>query len=75
LSFVTTKPGPIHVEIFDLSGRSVREIMGRTGEPAGTHELSLDDRDGTGTRLSSGVYFYRIKALEGEAIGRFVIMK
>jgi hypothetical protein len=38
---------------------------------AGYHDVAIDG----GGRLISGVYFYRVEALEGTAAGRFVIAR
>lgn len=75
LTFVTERPGPVRVEVFDLNGRLVRRLMNESGLPAGYHDLRISARREDGGPLASGVYFYRIEALEGRQAGRFTILK
>ena len=74
MKFSTRRPGPLHVAIFDLSGRRVRTLMDDPQSPAGLHALPLDDRGENGARLDSGIYFYRIRSADGREQGRFLIM-
>jgi hypothetical protein len=73
LSFTTTLAGPIQVELFDIGGRRIRELMRESFAPAGYYELPIHRYEGS-RRLSAGTYFYRIRAEEGVATGRFVIL-
>jgi len=41
----------------------------------GEHTLPIDGADDRGTRLASGVYFYRLDTPDGEIEGRFVVAK
>lgn len=49
------------VAIYDASGRMVRLLLDDTQGP-GAHEVVWDGRDGAGSTVSSGVYFYRLTA-------------
>lgn len=75
LMFVTTAPGEASVQIFDVRGRMVRNLMQRQYLTPGVHELIIDGRNEQGNRLSSGTYFYRIQAGEGPIKGSFQILK
>jgi len=74
LKFSTSRPGPLRVGIFDVSGRRVRNLVDDSQSPAGLHILPLTDRGDSGTRLDSGIYFYRIRSADGVEQGRFLIM-
>jgi len=74
LKFSTSRPGPLRVGIFDVSGRRVRNLVDDSQSPAGLHILPLTDRGDSGTRLDSGIYFYRIRSADGIEQGRFLIM-
>jgi hypothetical protein len=51
----------VEIEVFDVAGRRVRQIdAGRPGR--GLTHLNFDGLDDGGRPLSSGVYFYRVKA-------------
>jgi len=69
LSFATSRSGSLRVEILDLAGRRVHRLLDRAEAPAGRHEVSIP-RD-----LSTGVYFYRIEALERVETGRFAVLR
>jgi hypothetical protein len=75
LRFVTSRPGALRVTLFDLTGRRVRRVTDELNAPAGPHDLVLDGLDDRGRALASGLYFYRIRALEGVSNGRVLIAR
>ena len=75
LSFVTRKPGALRVRLYDLSGRLVRTLADEAYAAPGSHELHIDGRADDGSRLSSGVYFFRIEAVGEQSTGRISILK
>jgi PKD repeat protein len=75
LSFVTTRPGVASVQVFDLNGRLVRNLMQRQYMMPGVHQVTVDGRNENGNRLASGVYYYRVQSAEGLTKGSFIIMK
>jgi len=75
LTYRSTQPGPVAITIFDPSGRVVRTLVRESFVSAGYHDVKLDGAGDNGTRLASGVYFYRLQTADGVASGRFVIMK
>jgi hypothetical protein len=75
ITFVQARPGPVRVALYDLSGRRVRTLMDEANHPGGYHDVRIDGRRDDGSRLPSGVYFYRAETGEGTASGRFVVTK
>ncbi len=75
LSFLTLKPGPVKVSVFDPGGRLVRTLRNEAVSPAGYHEMTFDGRGEKGERLGSGIYFYRVETPDGLIKGRFVVLK
>src|SRR5438093_6595642 len=75
LSFATSRPGPLRLEILDLAGRLVRRPLDEIDAPAGPHVVMIGRAIDEGRRLSPGVYFYRIQATEGVRTGRFVTLR
>jgi hypothetical protein len=75
LTFSTSRPGPLRVELYDVGGRRVRMLVNDSHSPAGIHVVRLDDRGDDGARLGSGVLFYRIHSADGLRQGHFLIMK
>lgn len=62
------------IEVWDLSGRKVVELMDRTRE-RGVYALWWDGRDGAGREVSSGVYFCRMKAGEFISVKKMLLVK
>jgi hypothetical protein len=75
LTFVTTRPGPVRIDLYDLSGRRVRSVLDAPFMAPGSHSMKLDGRGDHGERLGDGVYFYRVQAVERSATGRFLIVR
>jgi FlgD Ig-like domain len=63
LSFTTSETEHVLVEIFDVRGKRVRELVNEVIS-AGTHSRQWDGMDDGGRALSSGVYLARIFAGE-----------
>ncbi len=61
----------VTLDIFDINGRWIPAgSQSKTHLQAGTQEITFD-----GSGLSSGIYFYRLKAGEYEASGKMVLLK
>ncbi len=75
LTFVTTQPGVASAQVFDLNGRLVRTLMAQQSLSPGIHEVTVDGRNDQGNRLASGVYFYRVRSVDGVSKGTFVMLK
>lgn len=75
LTLLTTQTGPLRIGLYDLSGRRVRELLNLANAPARVHRIpvsGLSDQDGP---LPSGVYFLRVRAVEGVATARILIAR
>jgi PKD repeat protein len=75
LSFATSKPGSVKIDMFDLQGRLVRTIQSSTFMTAGQHELTIDGRGQSGEKLASGVYFIRGETVDGTFKNTITILK
>lgn len=74
LTFSIARPESVVVEIFDPSGRVIRRMIpGFLG--SGTHRLSWDGLDEDGSRLSSGVFYYRLQAGQEIRGGTLVLVR
>ena len=60
IPFALPAATPITLEIFDLRGRHLRTVA-EGAFPAGAHAVLWDGRRSDGTRVSTGVYFYRLR--------------
>jgi hypothetical protein len=60
--------------VYDISGRLVRTLVDRE-LPRARHSVEWDGRDNRGTRVASGVYFYKIEAGGFTAAKKMVLLK
>jgi FlgD Ig-like domain len=74
LAFDLAEVSEVVLSIHDLSGRTVRTLVNET-RSSGNHQVSWDGRDHGGQRVSSGIYFYRIRAGEYSETKRMALVK
>lgn len=74
VTFATSQPGPVRVRLYNIRGQLVRTLMNESSVPAGFHDIPIG-RTAAGGTLPSGVYVYRIDALEGTSTGRVVLLR
>jgi len=67
-------PAEVRLELFDLTGRSLRTIGGGA-RPAGMSEIPWDGLDATGNVAPTGVVFYRVSVGEKVFSGRFIVLR
>ncbi len=74
IAFGLAAPSNVSLRIFDVSGRLVRTLA--EGErPAGNYSEFWDGRDARGAAVSSGIYFYRLKADSFERTMKMVLIR
>jgi hypothetical protein len=74
IEFQIPETSPVHLEIVDIMGRTVRTLASGQFSP-GAYRIVWDATDGSGARLSSGVYFYRLVAGENVFLKKMVLLK
>ncbi|MCP4230907.1 MAG: T9SS type A sorting domain-containing protein [bacterium] len=72
IGFVLPTPGSVKLDIFDMKGRKVRGLIEGTLE-AGEHEVAWDTLDNSGTKVSSGIYVYRLVSGSDSAVKKLVV--
>jgi PKD repeat protein len=76
LTFATTKPGAIRVQMFDPQGRLVKTIADGMSVEAGSHDFEIDGTSAKGTRLASGLYFVKVwSQYDGQEVKSIAILK
>jgi len=55
--------GPVHLDVFDLRGRRIRQLFNGSREP-GWHQLSWDGRNDSGLEASAGIYVLRLSSAQ-----------
>jgi hypothetical protein len=71
IAFRMSTPGDVTLDLFDATGRRVRNLVSGT-LTAGAHEVEWDGRDDGGSDLPQGVYFYRLRMGGVEESSRIV---
>jgi hypothetical protein len=74
LWFGTTREGSVKIDVFDLAGRLVRTLY-EGSMPAGSNSVSWDGTGGSGGRVSSGVYYFRVASVDGQDVVRVTVLK
>jgi len=69
ISFSMAKAGPVMLTVFDMSGKEVTKLVNSTLS-AGNFEYEFD-----GSKLSSGIYFYRIITNDFVASKKMTLLK
>ena len=76
LTFATSKPGSVRVELFDVQGRLIRTLMDEPSASAGYHDVTIDGQDANRSRLASGIYYVKVRtSTDGEITKAVAILK
>jgi hypothetical protein len=70
ISYQLSVVSQVSLEIYDISGRLISTPLHHVWRDAGVHEVTFD-----GSKLASGLYFYRIEVGDFSAIGKMVLIK
>ena len=74
ISFSLARSGQVTIDIYDLLGRKIVGLIDREFEP-GRYKFTWNGRDTDGNEVSSGIYFYRIKAGEYIETRKMMMLK
>lgn len=74
ISFEVARAMPVEIAIYDIRGALVRKLANRSF-PAGSHKVVWNGVGDTGARVASGMYFYRISAVDWSDQGKVIILK
>ena len=65
----------VDLTIYDAAGRAVRRLVRDRPMQGGTHQVTWNGIKDGGGRVSSGVYFFRMRAGEVELSGKLVLLR
>ncbi|MDP2303107.1 MAG: FlgD immunoglobulin-like domain containing protein [Ignavibacteria bacterium] len=74
ISFTVPKQDRVKVVIYDAMGSIVNEIMNDV-VPAGKHQITWNGVDGNGSKVASGIYFYRLESSTTTLTKKMILMK
>jgi hypothetical protein len=67
-------PVPVKLEVFNILGQSVKTLVDERRAP-GTYTLEWDGTDRAGSRVSSGIYLYRLTSKDFSMTKKMVFLK
>ncbi|MFH0777138.1 MAG: FlgD immunoglobulin-like domain containing protein [Candidatus Eisenbacteria bacterium] len=73
ISFSSDVTQRVTLSVFDVAGRLVRLIQDGALD-SGVHHFAWDGRDGTGSRVPSGIYFLKVNAERGSLSKKLVLL-
>jgi hypothetical protein len=74
IQFSISKPGNVTLKIFNNLGQSVTTLVDQNMR-AGEHQIKWDGRDSSGNKVSTGIYYYRIKTNSHELTKKMTLLK
>jgi hypothetical protein len=74
LTFATSQSGPVAIQIFDVQGRLVKSLYSGTMQ-AGINSVRWDGSSRSGSRVATGVYFVKMRTVDGDAVERVTVLK
>jgi len=74
IAFTLREAGEVTLAVYDATGRRVRTLVSGRRE-ARSYDVAWDGRDDAGTRVASGVYFYRLTAGSFTQTKKMVLLK
>ncbi len=74
IAFEAARSGMVTLRVFDSAGKLVRTLVDGH-RPSGQNFVSWNGRSDSGNRVSSGVYFYQLKALGYRQTRKMVFLK
>ncbi|MDK9699602.1 MAG: T9SS type A sorting domain-containing protein [bacterium] len=74
ISYSMPKRGNVEVNVFDLQGRLVRNLLQAEQMP-GEHQVMWDSRNDVGAPVSSGTYFYQVRVDGVSGTKQMILLK
>jgi flagellar hook assembly protein FlgD len=65
----------VRLQVYDISGRLVRSLIGGESMGAGRQEVIWNGKDDAGMQVSAGVYFYHLSAGQFNQTKRMTLVK
>ncbi len=73
ISFEIPENSLITLDVFDLRGRLIDNLINEFYKP-GKHSISWDGRDKTNRKVASGIYYYKLKTVNGTIIKKMLVI-
>ena len=74
IHYTLSEATQVRLTIYNVLGQSVRELV-NNGQGAGVYRVTWDGRNSLGKAVTSGVYFYRLKAGANVSVRKMILTK
>jgi flagellar hook assembly protein FlgD len=74
IRYAVPADGPVTLKVYDITGREVATLVNGHVQ-AGTYEVRFEAKNGKGTSLASGVYFYQLRSGSFTATKKFILLR
>jgi len=74
IKYTLSKPVEVSLTIYNILGQKVRTLI-QDEKQSGTMSVAWNGKDDSGKEVSSGIYFYRLKAGEYSQTRRMILLK
>jgi hypothetical protein len=74
IEFSIQNDSKVDLTIYNIKGQKVKMLVNEI-LPAGEHSVVWDGIDSNGSRVSSGIYFYKLKSCKYEKIKKMILIK
>ncbi len=74
IDFSLPRSALVTIDVYNLLGETIRTLVSQT-MPPGRHAVIWDGRDDDGGEVSSGVYFYRLRADDFSATRKMLLVR
>jgi len=75
IKFAIPKKAKIELQIYNIKGRLVRNLISNESYEPGVHNILWDGKSDKGLNVSSGIYLYNLKADQFRATKTFMLIK
>ena len=74
IRYAVAKQSPVELTVYNVRGQKVRRLVSEAKSP-GRYTVNWDGTSDQGTRVASGVYFYKIQIGTFRAVKKMVVLK
>lgn len=74
ITFSIPQKGIVRLDVLDVLGRRITTLVDGVKDPS-SHRIDWNGEDRTGTKVSSGVYFYRLETATYTSVRKMVLPK
>ncbi len=74
IRYYLPRPSAVILSVYDIQGRLIRTLV-EGSQKAGWHQIHWDGRNGQGTPVSSGMYFYQLKAKDFRKVKKMLLVQ